>query len=394
MDPLWPMFEAYPAHQRDCLSFYRPGDLEDAVWLHPGEPVFDRFRAYACERFRQGALKGAVFIDPTSSRPYFFHLAQIAVFRKPDASIPAFSHEEILDYRIVGMKHEQGSPIEACPVEQLLLLKGSGGVPISFLNFAATARASRDLARGYATESIVSQMAETKRREILASLPEREAFLRRGFDYQDAELAARRGKITDKARTGDSRAKGELTEIKERQRNLAAEHEAFLDSIRREPGLIVPGDVTFLAHALVVPSNNPEDRKQYDQEIEMLAVKIAWAYEEGSGAQVRDVSTGTLALAAGLTAHPGFDLLSKRPEGRELAIEVKGRVGVGDIEITENEWAKACNLRDRYWLYTVYDCGSARPKLLRVQDPFGKLLARNRGGVLIDEKSILSVAEI
>ncbi len=393
MDPLWPALESYPTHLQDHLSFYRPGDPEEAIWLHPGEPVFDQFRAYVGERFRQSALKGAVFIDPTARRPYFFHLAQVVVLRKADASMPPFGREEILDCRIVAMRQEERGVVEECPVEQLLLLKGSNGVPLSARDFAATARLSRELAEAYAAESIARRLAEVKRQELLASLPEREDFLRRGFDYQDAELAARRGKLTEKARAGDSRAKGELTEIKERQRNLAAQHEAILQSIRREPELIVPGEVTFLAHALVVPSSDPDDRKQYDEEVEALAVKVAWAYEESLGAQVEDVSTAKLAVAAGLTEHPGFDLLSKRTEGRELAIEVKGRVGVGDVELTENEWAKACNLRERYWLYVVYDCGSAQPRLLRVRDPFARLLVNAKGGVLIDERAILGAAD-
>jgi hypothetical protein len=252
----------------------------------------------------------------------------------------------------------------------------------------------RELAEAFAVESVARRVAEEIRQGLLASLPDRESFLRRGFDYQDAELAARRAKLAEKARTGDSRAKGELTEVKERQRNLAVEHEAILQSMRQEPQLIVPGAITFLAHALVVPSNDPEDRKRYDEEVESLAVKVAWAYEESQDAHVKDVSTANLAIAAGLTPHPGFDLLSKHPEGRELAIEVKGRVGVGDIELTENEWAKACNLRERYWLYVVYDCGSGRPRLLRVQDPFKKLLANARGGVIIGEQQILTAAEM
>lgn len=32
---------------------------------------------------------------------------------------------------------------------------------------------------------------------------------------------------------------------------------------------------------------------------------------------------------------------------------VKGRRAVGDIELIENEWAKAANLRDQYWLDVV-----------------------------------------
>ena len=104
------------------------------------------------------------------------------------------------------------------------------------------------------------------------------------------------------------------------------------------------------------------------------------------------VSCPEKARLAGLSDYPGFDLLSKRP-GDERGIEVKGRVGTGEIELTENEWARACNLRNRYWLYVVFDCGSASPRLLKVQDPFVKLLVRQKGSVVVSDRDIVRVAE-
>jgi hypothetical protein len=59
--------------------------------------------------------------------------------------------------------------------------------------------------------------------------------------------------------------------------------------------------------------------------------------------------TPPLARAAGLTDNPGFDILSNRPAFgatsakspvfEERAIEVKGRAGLGDIELTETNGA-------------------------------------------------------
>ena len=120
-------------------------------------------------------------------------------------------------------------------------------------------------------------------------------------------------------------------------------------------------------------------------------MRIAAAYEESAHAEVKDVSRPELARRAGLTDWPGFDLLSVRPDGRR-AIEVKGRAGVGEIEVSENEWAKACNLRDSYWLYVVFDCATPRPRLVRVRDPFGRLLATAKGSVVITGSEILSAA--
>jgi hypothetical protein len=102
-----------------------------------------------------------------------------------------------------------------------------------------------------------------------------------------------------------------------------------------------------------------------------------------------DVHTSDLARMAGLPDNPGFDLLSIRSDNEKRAIEVKGRAGTGDVEVSANEWAKACNLRDGYWLYAVYDCATPSPRLVRVQDPFGRLLAKSKGSVLISAKQIL-----
>ena len=117
-------------------------------------------------------------------------------------------------------------------------------------------------------------------------------------------------------------------------------------------------------------------------------MKITQAFEEAIGAKVLDVHTPELARAAGLPDNPGFDLLSIRPGNGRRAIEVKGRAETGDIEVSANEWAKACNMRDGYWLYTVYDCATPNPRLVRVQDPFGRLLAKAKGSVLISIKEI------
>ena len=140
--------------------------------------------------------------------------------------------------------------------------------------------------------------------------------------------------------------------------------------------------------------------EQYDADVEAIAVEVATAYEKRFNAQVADVSRPELARKAGLTDWPGFDLLSRRTPAadrlpEELAIEVKGRRGYGGIEMKDNEWANACNLRGKYWLYVVFDCATPHPRLVRVRDPFGKLLAKTRESTAytITESQILEAAE-
>jgi hypothetical protein len=105
-------------------------------------------------------LQGGVFVDPTADQPYLFHVALVTVARKADAPLRALAHDEILEYRLVGLRHMEGGPIEACPVEHLLLLKAGQRMPPSAARFALTAQASRELARVYALECIASSIAE------------------------------------------------------------------------------------------------------------------------------------------------------------------------------------------------------------------------------------------
>jgi hypothetical protein len=245
------------------------------------------------------------------------------------------------------------------------------------------------------TERVARDLALERRSTLLALLPEREQFIQRGFNFEETELAAARVKQSDKARSGNSAADKVLKEIKEQQRSLAERRALAVATLRRELELIAPGDLTFLAHALIVPSTNADDLARHDAEVERIAMDYVRAFEEAEGAIVHDVHTPELARAAGLTDNPGFDLLSVFPAGDirgRRAIEVKGRASTGDVEVSSNEWARAANLRDGYWLYAVYNCATSAPRLARVQDPFGRLLAKAKGSVLISAAQIVQTS--
>ena len=82
------------------------------------------------------------------------------------------------------------------------------------------------------------------------------------------------------------------------------------------------------------------------------------------------------------------------PDGTRRHIEVKGRAGLGAVEMTANEYGRACNLGDAYWLYAVFQCETGQPQLHRVQNPFAVLIARNKGSVVIDAAQILAASQI
>ena len=393
LDPLLPTIETYPPRLHDCLSIERPETKRDAIWIHPGEPIFEAFRSLVEHRLGADALRGAVFVDPSTDKPYLFHLAVVSVVRHSDPKFSDFASEETLVCQLVGVKQYEGAEIHLCPVEHLLLLKGGHGLPPAAQRLAMLAESLRDQAQAFLVERVARNLALDRRNELLNSMVERESFIKRGFDYREAELATARAKHSEKARAGNVKAQTALNDIKQQQRELAGRRAHALAALRREPELIEPAALRFIAHALVVPSSDPDDKDRYDANVEQVAMDIAWAWEETDGAIVKDVHTPDLAREAGLPDNPGFDLLSIRPDETERGVEVKGRAGTGDVEVSANEWARACNMRDRYWLYAVYDCATPNPRLVRVQDPFQNLLVKAKGSVLLSAKHVMEAGE-
>ena len=399
LDPLLTAFEMYPETVRNRLTVYKPEDRHDAVWLHPGEPVFDSLSESVIDRFADEGLRGAVFIDPYSEEPYLFHIALVSVERGPgqvNMGPDAGTRATLLDSRLVGLLQRADGGIEECPVEHLLLLRGEGEIAPGQIPLAALARNLVAEADGFLRTDVIEGLVTAQRQRILDDLPSRLEFVNRGFDFQAAELAARRNHFTRQARSGDSYAKGEdLSKIRARQRSLTSERNRSLAELKSEPDRVQAGEVKFLVHALAVPSQDSEDVERFDTEVESIAMKVAAAYEDRFGADVKDVSRPELACRAGLPDWPGFDLLSFHLDGQRRNIEVKGRARSGSVEISDNEWSAACNHRDDYWLYVVYDCATTQPRLVRVRDPFGKLLANSRDSrtYTVNEGAIIEAAE-
>jgi len=72
----------------------------------------------------------------------------------------------------------------------------------------------------------------------------------------------------------------------------------------------------------------------------------------------------------------GFDIRSVGPVDEVTGIatvrriEVKGRAqNEQEVSLTVNEWRKAQQLGDSYWLYVVWGCRSDNPQLLTIQNP-------------------------
>ncbi len=369
------------------MTFYRPASSEDAVWMHPGEPVFDNFRAAFLARWSSEAKRGAVFVDPHAEAPYLFHMGRAAVVRRDG------ERAETIEISLVGLRQEVDGTVSSCPPEQLLLLRGTDRVAPGSVPLARSGHRRREEAEEWLAEA-AERMATEHRARIEDLLPERRRWAAHGYDHRIAELMAQRQRLSVDARRGDADAQAELASVKVDQGRLATVKRHGLERLEAELSLVEAGETAMIVHALVVPADTPDEVQRHDAEVEAIAMDLARAHEEAAGANVRDVSRPELARREGLGDWPGFDLRSLRPAdaaglAEDRAIEVKGRAGTGSVEVKANEWAAACNLRDRYWLYVVFDCATSRPRLVKVRDPFGCLLAKSQG-VVVPSSEILA----
>ena len=100
-------------------------------------------------------------------------------------------------------------------------------------------------------------------------------------------------------------------------------------------------------------------------EIEQIGMKHATCYEEAQGYIVTDVSAENL----------GFDLRSKTPDGKVRYIEVKARADRAPIVLTSNEWFRAKQLKNDYFLYIVLNAATTQPESYILQNPAKQISA-------------------
>lgn len=86
------------------MTVTKPAPDEEALFLRPGEPFFERYRAYICDGAVRAAAQGSAFADPEATEPYLYHLALVSTIRRGDPTFPDdFPREETLDVRLVAL---------------------------------------------------------------------------------------------------------------------------------------------------------------------------------------------------------------------------------------------------------------------------------------------------
>lgn len=357
-------------------------------FVRPGEPFFEGLCDEVIRRFRTDTQRGALFRDPTSEKPYgvAFYVCQIGELADQSDMDVRSQTRNLLDRRLLAVRWDEDGEFGVCAPNHLLAMQAAPRASLWKGNrLLRSPEEQVERCDRYARALAESTFLQQVRKALRAESDTRMEDLTRGFDLWAADLAEQRGEFARKAGDGDIGAQARLAEIKAQQAKLQEDRATVLLREQRRADLLDIVSFERVAVGLIIPDDSQEAQEAYDLNIEAIAMRVSRHFEvDRFNARVIDVSAPHLAR--------GYDLESHRANGEIVAIEVKGRAGRAAVQLTENEWPTAINVRDRYWLYVVVDCAT-NPVLYRVQDPAFKLAVKTRQSFTVNFGDILREAD-
>jgi len=340
----------------------------DAVLMGPGHPLYAAVDEKLNEQL--AAMIGGVsfFVDPLCREPYRIHLFEISIRGKHSKGNDAPLYGEL-----VAVREERGH-YEVIPSDILLNLaahphppKEIEQIPIQAatdfvkrtyqLECRARCQSDRQhfarVCREYLEKSFKARIDRAQERAMLLaaevfSKPEYKLTADEARKYVDELQRARQERLDglkrlEIARTGPVRHVGTafvLAPDADTQAQLANLADELDPNIRRQSEIAAEDKVIEALVAEGFPQDRIERVGHLKLGFDIRAHKIA------------DEATG--------------EVFVKR-------IEVKGRLQGQAVRLTTNEWYKAQQLAETYWLYVVWDPLGDSPELVRIHNPVAKL---------------------
>jgi superfamily II DNA or RNA helicase len=342
----------------------------DAVLIGPGHPLYAAVDERLNEMLVALTAGVGVFVDTNSDTAYKLHFFEMAVRGQNTKG-----EVQTLLGEMVAVREELSGAEErfaVIPADTLLDLPAHPAAPENLQPEDATAAAD-----------FLKSTYQTQRRSECQK--ERQHFVQVCRDYLQQSFEARIRAAQDRVmglRARESRDP-DIAIARQRAENDLADLERTrterLAGLQRLT-LAKHGPVRHVATALVLPSTRSVEEQiggvldDLDPEIrrkcEIAAEDVVIAHETTRGFECERV--GHLKI--------GFDIRSIGPADPQTGyrdpitgirrIEVKGRRRGQPIRLTTNEWYKATQLGDSYWLYVVWDpLDGPDPEPLRIQNP-------------------------
>ncbi|MCL4290752.1 MAG: DEAD/DEAH box helicase [Thermoleophilia bacterium] len=350
-----------------------PGEPQ-AQLLAPGHPLLDATVDLVLERYRpllkQGALLVADADETEDARALVYVEHAIQSARELD-----HGHRQVVSKRLqfVELTQDWEPRIAGCapyldyrPIEpdELELVRGlveeewlSRGVETAGIDYAITHAVPEHLQEvKQQTETRVDLTKETVHRRLTQEI---QHWDHRANELKQQELAGKQPRLNS------GRARQRADDLQARLKRRIGE----LDQERQLSPLppVVAGGALVIPRGLIErlrgsrqgePAAHAKDRER----VERIAVDAVLAAERALGRIPEEKPRN----------NPGFDILSRPPDGgRLLFIEVKGRVaGADTFTITKNEVLHALNKADDYLLALVRVDGDDADEIRYVRHPF------------------------
>lgn len=353
------------------LTFYKEhlsnAAHQDADLLSPGHPLFaaitERLEGQMNEQIR---TKLAVFIDADANEPYRLYFFEVQV----DGQHFRQGRDVVLKAQLCAITQKASGELTLVSPD---CLNDLAPYSESLANLAIQPPTPQEQQQveDWLKVKVQLAMINQSRQQRSSELQIRQDYLKQAMESAIREAQTTQMKLAAKVAAGDEtyrvardNAQKKVRDLQERYKTKQTE----LDYLK----IVRPGRVAYLGTALVHPvTDYPEMRN--DPEVEAIAMQWVMDYERDRGWQPQDISKDH--------DGSGFDIRSVGPVDPETEkspvrrIEVKGRTQLHQkVSLTVNEWRKAQQLGDSYWLYVVWGCKTPNPKLLMIQNPAQKLV--------------------
>jgi len=330
-------------------------------WVTPGHALFESVRHRLSDVVRDDLLRGGVFYDLHHPTP-----CRLDVF---SASIKDGRGNQLHRRLFVVQSDAQGNIAIKQPTIFLDLALAPKGTAVPSVDGPPPLPARPQVEKALIEHSLLGFLAEItaqRERETQTIRKHVEISLNELIHRQNLTLA----RLVDQQQRGDQSPllQGNIKQAEDRIDELNGRLERRMQELAQERQCAI-GDIQFHGSAWALP--HPERTAPgiapmvRDEEIERLAVQAVIAYEEAHGRKVESVET----------ENRGFDLISRKPHAEDPAtaievrfIEVKGRGGIGEVALTGNEFKTAERLKNDFWLYVVFNCGTT-PQVHVIRNP-------------------------
>jgi hypothetical protein len=333
----------------------------DAVLLGPGHPLYAAVDECLNQLLSPFIGQTAFYIDPLVTAPYRIHFFEISINgqNSQDQTINLYGET-------VAVREENGT-FEVIPTDVLLNLPASKEQPshvdiVDPQKAADFPKSTYQLAYRERCQAERSHYAQVCRDYLIRSF---EVRIRAA---EDRVMALRAREIeSPEVALARQRAEQDYAELEMAKKDRMSGLDRLI--------IARTGPIRHIATVIVLTLEDSHEEQlkelvgeidpQRNRQSELAAEEKVIAFEKEQGWTCERV--GHLKIGFDIRSISAPDPATGQYHVRR--IEVKGRERGQPIRLTTNEWYKAVQLAETYWLYIVWDSLGNNPELVRIQNP-------------------------